>query len=69
MQASEADRDLLSGLRFAVLCGGFLPKHPGWAAEIIMGGLPALRSLHVYGDGDRMVSVERAQASVLLKVP
>ena len=63
MQASKDDRDLVSGLRFAVLCGGFLPKHPGWASEITTGGLPVLRSLHVYGDGDRMVSVERAQAS------
>lgn len=42
MAASDRDRDLLQGLRFAVLVGGFLPKHAGWAGEI-KAGLPPNR--------------------------
>jgi len=42
MAASDRDRDLLQGLQFAVLVGGFLPNHPGWAGEI-KAGLPPNR--------------------------
>ena len=39
----------------------FLPKHAGWAAEIQAGLPPTVRSLHVYGEGDELVTTDRSE--------
>ena len=64
MAASDRDRDLLQGLRFAVLVGGFLPKHPGWAGEI-KAGMPPNREDWVWGS----VAREHPPATFMQRFP
>mmetsp|Transcript_6014 Transcript_6014/g.15745 ORF Transcript_6014/g.15745 Transcript_6014/m.15745 type:complete len:250 (+) Transcript_6014:139-888(+) len=68
-QGATAAALYLSGLqdagqqmpRFAILVGGFLPRDPAYAAAITKSKI-CIPTLHIYGQGDKLVSTERSKA-------